>query len=335
MNDKCFAQIGASRMQPIALVMMFVRQPVPALKLLGALVFAFVACSSATAAANDNAVIQPHEVVQVWSGIAPGSEQARYTEKDTLLFGNARVTRNVVTPTLTAYLPTGAPATGTGVIVAPGGGFRFLMMDSEGHDVARWLAARGIAAFVLKYRVVPTPENDEEFVKTFMQEMSTWTTKPPRLDEDAELGVADGLAALKLVRERAREWGLEPDRIGMMGFSAGAMVTALTTLRAPADAKPRFAAPIYGAVFGELASIPANMPPVFLAYASDDTLVHTPVRAFYDALLAAGQHPELHVYREGGHGFGLRKQGKSSDFWIEDFYNWLGSLGLTTPAGAP
>lgn len=303
-----------------------------ALKLFGTCLLACIVCSTAIAADQGEAVIQPHEVVQLWPGDAPGSEQARQVEKDSLLFGDARVTRNVVKPTLTVYLPTGAPATGTGIVVAPGGGFRFLMMDSEGHDVARWLAARGIAAFVLKYRLVPTPANDEEFVPKFMQELLSWTKTPPKLDKDAELGVADGLAALKLVRERAREWGVDPDRIGIMGFSAGAMVTTLATLRAPADARPRFAAPIYGAAFGELPSIPANMPPVFLAYASDDDLVQAPVRAFYDALRAADQHPELHVYRDGGHGFGLRKQGKSSDFWIEDFYNWLGALGLTTPA---
>jgi acetyl esterase/lipase len=153
---------------------------------------------------------------------------------------------------------------------------------------------------------------------------------PGNFDEDAKLGIADGLQALKLVRERAHEWGLSSDRIGFMGFSAGAMITSHVALRAPEGERPAFAAPIYGAPFGEMPSVPGNTPAMFLAYASDDTLVGASVQSFYKALMDAGQHPELHIYRSGGHGFGMRKQGKSSDYWIEDFYHWLESFGLTS-----
>jgi acetyl esterase/lipase len=302
------------------------------MKILSALVLTFF-CWAATASADEGVPVESSEVLKLWPGVAPGSEQARHVEKESRNpFGKDSVARNVVSPTLAVYLPSAETATGTGVIIAPGGGFRFLSMNSEGHDVARWLAARGVAAFVLKYRVVPTPEDDAEFWSEVTKWLRGQSGKVVDLDGDARLGVMDGLEALKLVRQRAKEWNLRPERIGFMGFSAGAMVTTLTTLQAPTDGRPAFAAPIYGAAFGKLPSIPANMPPVFLAYASNDDLVRQPVDAFYDALLAAGQHPELHVYRDGGHGFGMSKHGTSSDFWIEDFYNWLGSLGLTKVA---
>jgi acetyl esterase/lipase len=235
--------------------------------------------------------------------------------------------RNVVVPTLTVYRPEAANATGTGVIIAPGGAFRFLSIDSEGHEVARWLVKRGIAAFVLKYRVIETPENDAEMWTELRQLLGASLRN---FDEDARLGIADGLQAMKLVRERAHEWGLSSECIGFMGFSAGAMITSHVALRAPEGERPAFAAPIYGAPLGEMPSVSGNTPAMFLAYASDDTLVGASVQSFYKALTEAGQHPELHVYRSGGHGFGMRKQGKSSDYWIEDFYHWLESLGLSS-----
>jgi acetyl esterase/lipase len=282
------------------------------------LLIAAAVCAAATAAPTSNAVLQ------LWPGVAPGSENARQVEK--VSTAPLSIVRNVVVPTLTVYVPEAGKATGTGVIVAPGGGFRFLSIDSEGHDVARWLVERGIAAFVLKYRVVETPQSDAEM----WAELRKVLGGPLNFDEDAKFGIADGLQAMKLVRERAHEWGVSADRIGFMGFSAGAMVTSQVALRTSEQERPAFAAPIYGAPFGEMPSVPGSMPPVFLAYASDDTLIAPHVQSFYRSLTAAGQHPELHVYHSGGHGFGMRKQGKSSDYLIEDFYHWLESLGLTS-----
>jgi acetyl esterase/lipase len=290
------------------------------------LLAAATACASAPAAPNDAVAPTSNPVLQLWPGVAPGSENARQIEKvSTVPFS---LVRNVVVPTLTVYLPEAGKATGTGVIIAPGGAFRFLSIDSEGHDVARWLVERGIAAFVLKYRVIETPQSDEEM----WAELRNALSKPHAFDfdEDAKLGIADGLQAMKVVHERAHEWGLSADRIGFMGFSAGAMITSHVELRAPERERPAFAAPIYGAPLGEMPPIASSLPPIFLAYASDDTLVGPRVDAFYRALTAAGQHPELHVYNSGGHGFGMRKQGKSSDYWIEDFYHWLESLGLSS-----
>lgn len=260
-------------------------------------------------------------VVNVWPGVAPGSE--KWTQKERAVENTplGTVLFNVVTPTLTAYLPERAKATGTGVIIAPGGAFVALAIDLEGKGVARWLQERGIAAFVLKYRIL---EKRGEGI-------------PPSLnmDEAGQYGIADGIQALKVVRQHAAEWGLSPDRIGFLGFSAGAMVTSGALLQQDAEARPSFAAMIYGGPFGVMPAIPAKLPPMFLAWAQDDTQAREPVVKFYDALAAAGHKPEIHIFSAGGHGFGLRKQGTTSDHWIDELYFWLEAQGLTRRAGKP
>ncbi|PYQ38139.1 MAG: alpha/beta hydrolase [Acidobacteria bacterium] len=257
------------------------------------------------------------QTVDIWEGAAPGSEtwtQKETTVEDTPL---GSVVFNVVTPTLTAYLPERAKATGTGVIIAPGGAFVALAIDREGRDVARWLQERGVAAFVLKYRI--------------MEKRGEGIPKGMDMDAAARYGIADGVQALKVVRQRAAQWGVSPGRLGFMGFSAGAMVTS-GTLWADAEARPSFAGIIYGAPFGAMPAIPKELPPIFLAWAQDDNLVLGPVVKFHDALLAAGHKPEVHVYSAGGHGFGLKKQGTTSDHWIDAFYYWLEAQGLTKRA---
>lgn len=257
------------------------------------------------------------QTVNVWPGIAPGSEHWTYKEKvaDNTPIGT--VVFNVVTPTLTAYLPERGKATGTGVIIAPGGAFVALAMDLEGNDVARWLQQKGIAAFVLKYRIV---EKKQEGIPAGIN-----------MDEAGKYGIADGIQAMKVVRQHAAEWGIAPDRVGFMGFSAGAMVASGALLQAEAAARPNFAALIYGGPFGVMPTIPAKLPPIFMAWAQDDNLLPL-VTKVYDALTAAGQEPEVHIYSSGRHGFGMKKQGTTSDHWIEEFYYWLEAQGLTKPA---
>lgn len=254
------------------------------------------------------------QTVNVWPGVAPGSE--RWTQKELTIADTpvGPVIFNVVTPTLTAYLPERSKAAGTGVIIAPGGAFVALAIDLEGTTVARWLQERGIAAFVLKYRIV---EKRGEGI--------------PQMDMDTagRYGIADGIQAIKVVRQHAAEWGVSPDRIGFMGFSAGAMVTSGTVLQQDSAARPSFAAMIYGGPFGVIPAIPQRLPPLFLAWAQDDPVVRDAIVKFHDALERAGQKPEVHIYSAGHHGFGLRKQGTSSDHWIDDFYNWLDAQGLT------
>lgn len=257
------------------------------------------------------------QTVNIWPGVAPGSEnwtQKEHSEPNTPM---GTIITNVVTPTLTLYLPQKSKATGTGIIVAPGGACVALAIDHEATNVARWLQEKGIAVLVLKYRI---PEKTGEGI-------------PPDInfDEQCKYGIADGIQAMKVVRQHAESWGISPDRIGFMGFSAGAMVTSGALLQADASARPNFAAPIYGGPLGKMPGIPANLPPIFMAWAQDDIQALQPIVNFYDALIAAGNKPEAHIYCRGGHGFGMKKQGTTSDHWIEEFYWWLESQGLTKP----
>lgn len=248
------------------------------------------------------------QTVNVWPGVAPGSE--KWTQQERVIENTpvGTVIFNVVTPTITAYLPERSKATGTGIILAPGGAFVALAIDLEANTIAKQLQQRGIAAFVLKYRIIEKK-----------------TDGIPQMDQDtaARYGIADGIQALKVVRQHAAEWGVSPDRIGFMGFSAGAMVTSGTVLQPDSAARPNFAALIYGAPFGKMPSIPKNLPPLFLAWAQDDPIGREFESRFYDALTKTGQRPEVHIYSAGGHGFGLKQQGTTSDHWIDDFYTWL------------
>jgi len=168
------------------------------------------------------------QTVNLWPGVAPGSENWTYKEKVVENTPIGAVAFNVTTPTLTAFLPERGKATGTGVIIAPGGAFVALAMDLEGSEVARWLQQRGIAAFVLKYRIM---EKKGEGLPTNMN-----------FDEAAKYGIADGSQAVRIVRQHATEWGVQPDRVGFVGFSAGAMVASGVLLQADAAARPNFVA---------------------------------------------------------------------------------------------
>ena len=261
------------------------------------------------------------KTINLWPGAAPGSEQWKKPET-TVGSPGARRIMNVSTPTLTAWLPEPSAATGTAVIIAPGGGFVWLSIDSEGHDVAKWLAARGIAGIVLKYRLFQVEGQDPaQVTQAATAALGAMTRNRTLIDDYAKYGTADGVEAVKVVRAHAAEWGISPDRIVLSGFSAGAIVTSAVLLQS--DAHPNYAAPIYGGPFNEVPPIPPGLPPIFLAVAQDDAGAGPLVTRFYDALKAAGYKPELHVFSSGGHGFGMRKQGKSSDHWIDEFYYWL------------
>lgn len=280
------------------------------------------------------------QTIKIWPGAAPGSET--WTESETVMKGSDtdRVA-NVVTPALIAYLPEKSKATGTGVIIAPGGGFSYLAIDKEGHLVAKWLQGKGIAGFVLKYR---TRQMKAEDIAAFQARRASGAVggrggapgQPPAagarpgggMDAAGQYGIADGIQALKVLRQRAGEFGLSPDRIGIVGFSAGAMVTSGILLQEDASSRPSFAAPIYGGPFGAMPAIPKNLPPVFLAWAQDDPLAGSACGRFLAALIEAGSKPEVHVYRAGGHGFGMAKQGTTSDHWIDQFYYWLDTQGF-------
>ena len=260
------------------------------------------------------------QVVDVWPGVAPGSE--RWTQQERTIEGTpvGTVVMNVVKPTITAYLPARSNATGAGVIIAPGGAFVALATSLEGTELARWLQQRGVAAFLLKYRTVEKK-----------------TDGIPQMDMDTagRYGIADGIQALKVVRAHAPAWGLDRNRIGMIGFSAGAMVTSAAMLQPDGTLRPSFAALIYGAPFGKMPAISSELPPIFMAWAKDDAVALRPVVKFHDVLVAAGHRPETHVYATGGHGFGMKHQGTDSDRWIDDYERWLRAHGMIDAVPRP
>jgi acetyl esterase/lipase len=236
--------------------------------------------------------------------------------------------RNVSHATLTPFLPDPAKANGAAVIVAPGGGFRILSMGNEGWEVAQALNARGVAAFVLKYRLLPTAPDWAEFDKGNPLTAPTPGAKPgapPDFSAIIKLPLEDATAAFKLVRARAKEWHIDPKRVGMMGFSAGAGTTMAATLQSTEN-KPAFIAPIYGSL--RTVDVPADAPPMFVALASDDPLFGNNEYGLISAWKKAGRPVEFHLYQNGGHGFGLGNPGKTSTGWFPQFMLWLESNGF-------
>ena len=241
--------------------------------------------------------------------------------------------RNVTVATLTPFLPDPGKANGTAVIVAPGGGFRSLSMENEGWDVARALADRGVAAFVLKYRLNQTPPDLDGFAQSIRQMLAG--PRPPRDPGSPEAVAAlatqleDSRAAFALVRSRAGEWGVDPDRIGMIGFSAGAMLTMVTAL-AGEDAQPAFIANIYGPISS--LHVPADAPPLFVALAADDGLFSDAGFGLIESWHKAGRPVEFHYYERGGHGFGMYPKDTTSTGWFDAYASWLKMHGLLEPA---
>ena len=233
--------------------------------------------------------------------------------------------RNISAATLTPFLPDPAKANGAAVIVAPGGGFRWLSMGNEGWEVAQALVDRGIAAFVLKYRLQPTPASLEEFKESMNRTFAAAadSARPaerpaaPRWDLSNQL--ADAEAAYALIVKRAKEWGVDTNRLGMIGFSAGAGLTMHSTLNSK-TMKLAFIGPIYGRMAP--VEVPKDAPPLFAVIATDDFLYRGEsglIKSWFDA----GRPVEFHLYQNGGHGFGLGNPNRTSNRWFEAFIHWL------------
>lgn len=267
------------------------------------------------------------EPIRLYEGPAPGSEHWWHAEQAYFdpIFDTDVVT-NVVVPTITPVLP--AESTGTGVIVAPGGGYHALSINSEGFDVARWLAARGVAAFVLKYRLVPS--GDDAVAELSQKMQAGGDTARREMEQIAPLAAADGAAAVGLVRRLGGDLGVAPGRLGFMGFSAGGNVALRVAYASDPDVRPDFVAPIYAPVWGvDLGDPPPGSGPMFVVAATDDELgLAADSIALYERWRSAGLPVELHLYARGGHGFGLRTQGLASDTWIDRFGDWLTASAL-------
>jgi endo-1,4-beta-xylanase len=253
-------------------------------------------------------------VVELWPGAAPGSEGI-HDEEVWQERGQGIVDRSVASvhqPTLTAYLPLAEKNTGVGIVIAPGGAYRHLAIDKEGHDIAKWLNTVGVAAFVLKYRL-PRTEGHNYSIET---------------------ALVDAKRAMRLVRSRAGEWNLDAKRIGMMGFSAGGDLAARAGMgfdKGEAGAsdpverqtsRPDFLVLGYPLIPDELTVSPAT-PPAFLVHADDDRLTAEHSVRFYLALKKAGVSAELHVYSQGGHGFGILNRNLPVSAWPLRFEQWL------------
>jgi acetyl esterase/lipase len=280
-------------------------------------------------------------VVALWPGKTPGDVGIRGEETSRIhqspLVGPTKLITNVTRPTLTVYRPEGDKNTGTAMVICPGGGYWDLYWELEGEEVAAWLNAQGMTGIILKYRCPRRPGD----VKG----------EPP-------LGPQlDAQRAVRLVRGRAGEWGIDPKRIGMVGFSAGGHLALATAtgfarrLYEPMDAvdevscRPDFAVLCYSGYLkakdrDEIQPglrIPADTPPIFLAHASDDRESYGGSNAehsvfMYLALKRAGIPAELHVYATGDHDFGVRQNGKLPSSWTRLCTNWLRSQGLLRPA---
>jgi acetyl esterase/lipase len=259
-------------------------------------------------------------IVFLWPNVAPRSEGKSTEEAMRLSPGGERVVSSVHRPSLTVYLPSKDSATGAAVIIVPGGGHRELWTDHEGHNVAKWLSGHGVAAFVLKYRLAR--EKD-----------STYTIEGHAL--------ADTQRALRVARSRATEWGIDPERIGVMGFSAGGELAALASARYTAasesttdpierqSSKPAFQALIYPAIPRDM-PLSKDTPPAFLLCGEKDRQnISQGLPELYLALKRAGASAELHVYAGVGHGFGMRETTKGAvASWTTRFHEWLDSSGF-------
>jgi len=280
------------------------------------------------------------KVVRLYENKAPGSEDWNYKEIEyQSLYFSQKCYRNVVDPTLEVFVPEKSVATGTAVIICPGGGNYYLEYESEGTAVAERLNKNGITAFVLKYRLNKTPESEDEF-KKWVQDWSNrlgallakQKNNPDSISPllslfgDRFLGGEDGIKAVEYARKHAIEYNIDPDKVGIMGFSAGAGVTVHVILNSDPEKQPNFAGPIYGGWLGA-SKVPANAPPIFIAGAANDPISVT-CPDLYSAWRAAGKSAELHMYSKGGHGFGLRKQGLPVDSWIDRFADWLKATGF-------
>ena len=266
------------------------------------------------------------DVVPLWQGGAPGSE-AMTGRKEVVTEpakpGDSLKVSNIHNPSLIVYLPAKDKATGAAMIIAPGGGHRFLSIDTEGTNVAEWLNGIGVAAFVLKYRLAREPDSSYKV---------------------AEHPFADVQRALRLVRSRSAEWGVNPTKVGVIGFSAGGEVAVMASTRydmGHADAadpierqssKPDYQILIYPGIHAETVNVTKDTPPTFMLCADNDRGPSTAIPNLYLALKKAGVPAELHIYNSGGHGFGYRPGAapvvRSS--WVLRLQDWMSDVGMST-----
>jgi endo-1,4-beta-xylanase len=255
----------------------------------------------------------PREVL-LWPDGAPGSEGKTAPESLVPRDDGVRRVATIHKPSITVHLPPKDKATGAAVLILPGGGHRYLSIDNEGNTVARWLNERGVAGLVVKYRLA-------------REEGSTYTVE--------QHAVADAIRAIRVTRQHARDWDIDPERIGLLGCSAGGQLAFYAAThfdagkpdaRDPAEhesSRPAFAALLYsGAPLGAI-EVPKDTPPAFIAVAFDDKGPSKAALDIFTALRDAGASVEMHVYAHGGHGFGMKERPEPITGWITRLHEWM------------
>jgi acetyl esterase/lipase len=274
--------------------------------------------------AGPDAGATPPSVIPLWSEGAPGSEARRHEPEEARDWW----VKNVHDPSVTVFVPPPGRSNGTAVVIAPGGGHRELVFNAEGVEPARYLAALGVTAFALKYRLAH-------------EEGSTYD-----LDRDAG---ADIRRAMRLVRSRAAEWGVDPHRVGVMGWSAGGELASMVAYGAVAgnpaspdpveraSARPDFQMVIYPGDHGIPETLPPDAPPAFFLAANDDAGPAGTITVLLEKYRRAGIPAEVHLYAEGHHAFnmGNRSNLVSIRGWPQRMADWLTDRGLLTRAAGP
>lgn len=276
-------------------------------------------------------LLAQHKVIELYDGAAPGSESWTWSEQENQNnTWQTKVVYNVSKPTLTVFQPEEGKANGAAVVIAPGGAFHILAIDNEGNDVAQALVEKGITCFVLKYRLARITTDDP--VKELQ---AKWGNEDfdKSLAAAIPMAVADGREAIAYIRKHAEEYNVIPNRIGIMGFSAGGTVTSGTLFDYTRENRPDFAAPVYP-YFPKrmIGAVAKDAPPLFVLAASNDGLGLAPHSVeLYNAWLSAKRDAEIHMYARGDHGFGMKAQNIPTDQWIDRFTEWLDMLGYLKP----
>lgn len=262
----------------------------------------------------------------LWPDGAPGFESRAAIPEESAEYW----TKHINNPSITAFLPDKAKANGTAVVIVPGGGHRIIVITTEGNDVARWYAERGVAAFVVRYRL-------------FREEGSPYSQDDARADTER---------AMRLVRSRAAEFGIDPNRIGIMGFSAGGELARMAALSPPVaprgkgdaidrvSARPDFAILEFPGPLKAEEQVTKDSPPLLLTAANDDACCSAPLVDLLQSYRAAGASVELHLYAAGGHAFNMGEDTPlvSLQHWPDRIADWLsdrGLLGKPAPSFVP
>lgn len=258
------------------------------------------------------------EAIRLASDPAPATSNE---VRETGPFGT--VVRNVSDATLTPYIPD--KPNGTAVIVAPGGAFHMLSIENEGEAVAKWLNSQGVTAFVLRYRLLETGADYPVQMIRYLGNLASLRTAVEPL---RPLATADGENAVKWVRKHAGRYGIKPNRVGLMGFSAGGAVTVWTLTANKRASRPDFAIAIYPGLLPDAIAVPKTAPPLFVAAAKDDQLAYADSIRLAAAWEKAKAPTRIVTYESGGHGFGMKKSGKPSDAWTDAMSDWMRGRGL-------